>query len=66
MAFFCTKTGVRIAGIGVSKSVDPKDGHEEVVEHEGVEMSLVEFEKLMAAKAKADAHGKSEQSKPNK
>lgn len=32
MAFFCTKTGVRIAGPGVSKAVDPANGFDEVSE----------------------------------
>lgn len=30
--FFCSQTGVRIAGPGVSKDVDPENGHDEVVE----------------------------------
>lgn len=37
MAFFCTKSGARIAKPGVSKSVDPVNGHDEVVEVDGVE-----------------------------
>lgn len=32
MAFFCDVTGVRIAAAGVSKSVDPVNGQDEVIE----------------------------------
>lgn len=45
MAFFCNQTGVRIAAPGVSKSVDPVNGQDEVVElADGTEapVSLVE------------------------
>lgn len=40
MAFFCTKTGVRIAAAGVSKAVDPENGHDEVIEVDGVEVTV--------------------------
>lgn len=49
MAFFCNKTGVRIAKPGVCKACDPIEGHDEVVEVDGVE-------KIVGAKAeKAEA-----------
>jgi hypothetical protein len=59
MAFFCTKTGVRIAKAGVSKAVDPDKGHDEVVEVDGVE------EVVKAPKPKAEKPAKSEASKPD-
>jgi hypothetical protein len=34
MAYFCSKTGVRIAAPGVSKAVDPVNGQDEVTESE--------------------------------
>ncbi len=33
-AYFCEKTGVRIAAPGVSKSVDPVNGQDEITESE--------------------------------
>lgn len=54
MVFFCTKTGVRIAAPGVSKAVDPKDGHDEVVEIDG-EVVLASKVKAPKSDAKGDA-----------
>lgn len=54
MAFFCTKTGVRIAAAGVSKAVDPEKGHAEVVEVDGVEVPV---EVPVEAPAKAKGKG---------
>ena len=46
MAFFCTNTGVRISAPGVSKAVDPVNGHDEVIELDGVEMTVAQTESL--------------------
>lgn len=38
MAHFCTQTGARIAAPGVSKAVDPENGHDEIIEVDGEEV----------------------------
>lgn len=49
MAYFCEKSGVRIAGPGVSKAIDPAKGHDEVVvDDDGNETAV------KAAKPKAE------------
>lgn len=55
MAFFCTKTGVRIAAAGVSKAVDPEKGHAEVVDVDGVEVPVEAPAKAKGKGPKADA-----------
>lgn len=41
MPHFCEKSGARIANPGVSKAIDPINGHDEVIEIDGVEEVLV-------------------------
>lgn len=50
MAFFCEKTGVRIAAPGVCKACDPINGHDEVVEVDGIERAVIHRAEKFAEK----------------
>lgn len=63
MAFFCTKTGVRIAKPGVSKAVDPVNGHDEVIEVDGEER-VVKAKPAKPADAKPGAPPPKGEDKP--
>lgn len=59
MAHFCSKTGTRIAKPGVSKAVDPENGHDEVeLDEDGAEVLVGEGVEAPKAKGKPSKFGK--------
>ncbi len=65
-AYFCEKTGVRIVKPGVSKSVDPVNGHDECLEIDGQIVLVSELGKQPAQATESAPSQSFASSKKNK